>query len=248
MNHHIQSAQMLRPLLEVIDLKKYYPSQNSSFKRSEQLIRAVDGVSFCLYPGEIVGLIGESGCGKSTLAKSIFGIVKPTAGEIKFSGININLHSGNSKSRFCRQAQLIFQNADLALNPMRTVGSLIAEPLVAHRISAKRPAKEMAKRLLSQVGLQEKHFSSLPGELSSGQRQRAQLARALALQPKLLVADEPFASLDAQATGHLIDLLLEFKQKFSLSYLLISHDASLIHSICDRILHMQNGYVKQIMP
>lgn len=236
---------MQQPLLKIIDLKKYYRPQSGGFIRSKQLIRVLDGVSLSIYPGEIVGLIGESGCGKSTLAKSILGIEEPTAGEIQFAGVKIQPCAGNSKSNVCRQIQLIFQNANLALNPMRTVGSLIAEPLIAHRILSRESAKEQAKKLLIDVGLHEINYSDLPGELSSGQRQRIQIARALVLQPKLLVADEPFASLDLQTTSLLIDHLLEFKRKFTLSYLIISHDSSLILSICDRIFIMQNGRIKE---
>jgi len=199
-------------------------------------------VNLRIFPGETVGLSGESGSGKTTLAHCIFGLTAPTAGEINFSGQPI----GNLPRReLPRHLVYIFQNADLALNPRQGIGASIAEPLVAHGLQNRQAALAKAHELLAEVGLAAVPFDARPAEISAGERQRVQIARALVLRPRLLVADEPFSSLDAVHKRQLLQLFDRLKQKFHLTYLLITHDLHAIRGICDRILLLRNGRIAE---
>ncbi len=239
---------MPQPLIDILHLKKYYLRRHGFFTKSTEPVRAVDGVNLKIFLGETVALIGESGSGKTTLAHCLLRIVKPTAGKIYFRGEEVWALQGEKVQQFRRQAQFIFQDADAALNPRRTVGSAIAEPLIAHGLLAKKAAHERACTLLQQAGLDPQCADSLPSELSSGQRHRAVIARALALQPKLIVADEPFSSLDVLAKSRLLDLFLALQRQFDLTLLVISHDLALVQQWCDRVLIMRAGKIAEAQP
>ena len=241
------------PLVDIVQLKKYHPRRSGLFVPrfatpqngavAPDEVRAVDEVSLQIFPGETVALIGESGSGKTTLAHCLFRLTPPTAGKILFRGRDVWAMPRDDLKEFRRQAQFIFQDAGAALNPHLTVGSAIAEPLIAHRVLAKKPAQQHARELLQQVGLSEQQFNALPGELSSGQRHRAVIARALALQPRFIVADEPFSSLDVLNKSRLLDLFIALQRQFALTFLFISHDLSLVHQWCNRIVIMHQGKI-----
>lgn len=234
------------PLVEIIDLKKYYPHRHRLWPQSIAPVRAVDGVNLQIFPGETVALIGKSGSGKTTLAHCLFRIIKPTGGSILFNGAEVGTMAGEELSRFRRQAQFIFQDAEAALNPRLPVGSAIAEPLLAHRLLAKRDALQRARELLRAVGLNECYFDARPGALSCGQRHRVVIARALALQPKFVVADEPFSSVDVLTKSALVDLFISLQHQLGLTYFFISHDLSLVKQWCHRIAVMQQGKIVEI--
>jgi len=241
------------PLVDIVQLKKYYPRRKDLFvpffgtpqngAKAPDGVRAVDEVSLQIFAGETVALIGESGSGKTTLAHCLFRLTQPTAGNILFRGREVWAMNRDELNEFRRQAQFIFQDAGAALNPRLTVGSVIAEPLIAHRVLEKKPAQHRGRELLQQVGLSEQHFNALPGELSSGQRHRVVIARALALQPQFIVADEPFSSLDVLNKSRLLDLFVSLQRQFELTYLLISHDLSFVNQWCNRIAIMHQGKI-----
>ncbi len=234
---------MPQPLVNILDLKKHYPRRNGLCNKSKEPVRAVDGVDLQIFPGETVALIGESGSGKTTLAHCLFRIVEPTGGKIYFKGKEVGALEGENLQRFRRQAQFIFQDAEAALDPRQTIGSAVAEPLIAHGLLEKKSAQDRARELLQQVGLGERHANSLPRELSSGQRHRAVIARALALQPNFIAADEPFSSLDVLAKSRLLDLFRSLQQQFELTSLIISHDLALVRKWCDRVITMRAGRI-----
>jgi ABC-type glutathione transport system ATPase component len=237
---------MLQPLIDIFHLKKYYPRCNGLFNKSKEPVRAVDGVDLQIFSGETVALVGESGSGKTTLAQCLFRITKPSAGGIRFQGEEVWAMPKKDLQRFRRQAQVIFQDADAALNPRLSVGRVIAEPLIAHRMLEKKKAHQRAAELLRQVGLSEHYFSALPNELSCGQRHRVVIARALALQPKFLAADEPFSSLDVLAKSRLLDLFVALQKQFNLTYFFISHDLDLVRQICHRVFVMRQGKIVDV--
>lgn len=234
---------MPQPLIDILRLKKHYPRRNGFFNKSTEPVRAVDGASLQIFPGETVALIGESGSGKTTLAHCLMRLTRPTAGSIRFENEEVWALQGENLQRFRRQAQFIFQDAEAALNPRQTAGGAIAEPLIAHGLLAKKAAHDRAHKLLQQAGLDQRCFDSLPSELSSGQRHRVVIARALALQPKLIVADEPFSSLDVVAKSRLLDLFLSLQRQFNLTLLVISHDLALVQQWCDRVIIMHEGRI-----
>jgi ABC-type glutathione transport system ATPase component len=237
---------MPQPLIDILHLKKHYPRRNGLFNKSSEPVRAVDDVSFQIFSGETVALIGESGSGKTTLAHCLLRLARPTAGSIRFENEEVWALQGENLRRFRRQAQFIFQDAEAALNPRRTAGSAIAEPLIAHGVLAKKGAHARSRALLQEAGLSERHFEALPSELSSGQRHRVVIARALALQPKLIVADEPFASLDVLAKSRLLDLFLSLQKQFDLTLLVISHDLALVRQWCSRAVMMRAGRIVEV--
>lgn len=237
---------MPSPLVEIIDLKKYYPCRHRFWSKPLAPVRAVDGVSLQIFPGETVALVGKSGSGKTTLMHCLFRIITPTAGRIFFNGADVWSLAGENLNRFRRQAQFIFQDAEAALNPRLPVGRAIAEPLLAHRLLERKTAFAQARALLHAVGLNECYCEALPGALSCGQRHRVVIARALALQPKFIVADEPFSSLDVLNKSRLLDLFISLRDQFSLTYFFISHDLSLVNQWCNRIAVMQEGKIVEI--
>ncbi len=239
-----------RPLLHVDALEKYYVLEQNLLGRllkqtKSRTIKAVDGVSLKLYPGEIVGLVGESGCGKSTLSRTILQLVRPTSGRVEFLGNDLTQMATSALLRERRQIQMIFQDPHACLNPLMTVGRGIADPLLIHHMASLDEALEQSRKMLERVGLTpaEAYFSRYPGELSGGQQQRVAIARALITQPKLLICDEPVSMLDASVQTQVLELMLELKAEFDLTYLFITHDLWVARFLCDRIAVMYAGEI-----
>ena len=233
-------------ILEVKGLAKYFPLGNPVFARRRSYLKAVDAVDFQMKRGEILGLVGESGCGKTTVAKCILRLLEPTAGTICLEGKNIlELKKGKLKP-VRKEMQMIFQDPHDSLDPRMRIGSIIAEPLLIHRIVDRGKIKQKVAELLELVGLSPMHMNRFPHELSGGQRQRIALARALSLKPKIIIADEPLSALDVSIQAQIINLLLELQEKFNLTYLFISHDLSVVANICDRIAVMHLGKIVEI--
>jgi oligopeptide transport system ATP-binding protein len=207
-------------------------------------VKAVDGVSFTINEGETVGLVGESGCGKTTLGRTIVRLYEPTAGEIRFQGENVAGFNGDRLKAFRRQAQMIFQDPVGSLNPRMTVGAIVGEPLRVHKLSkSKKDEQERVAELLKSVGLSPDHARRYPHEFSGGQRQRIGIARALAVQPKFIVCDEPVSALDVSVQAQIINLLQDLQEQFKLTYLFIAHDLAVVEHISDRVLVMYYGKI-----
>jgi oligopeptide transport system ATP-binding protein len=231
-------------LLEVKDLKVHFPIRAGVLQKPVAWVRAVDGVSLSIREGETVGLVGESGCGKTTLGRTILRLYDPTAGEIWFGGHNVAGHDGAVLKEFRRQAQMIFQDPFGSLNPRMTVGRIIGEALRVHRLSANQQAeRDRVAELLEAVGLRPEHSRRYPHEFSGGQRQRIGIARALAVEPKFIVCDEPVSALDVSVQAQIINLLQELQEKLHLTYLFIAHDLAVVEHISDRVLVMYLGKI-----
>ncbi|PMQ02276.1 MAG: peptide ABC transporter substrate-binding protein [Dictyoglomus sp. NZ13-RE01] len=235
-------------LLEVKNLKKYFPIKRGIiFSKHVGDVKAVDDVSFYIKKGETVGLVGESGCGKSTVARVIIRLLEPTDGKIIFEGQDIASIPQEDLRKLRKDMQIIFQDPYSALNPRMTVSEIIGEPLVVHKIVKNNKEKEKrVQELLELVGLAPYHANRYPHEFSGGQRQRIGIARALALNPKFIVADEPTSALDVSVRAQIINLMQDLQKEFGLTYLFISHDLSVIRHICDRILVMYLGKLVEI--
>ena len=231
-------------LLEVHHLKKYFPIRNGIFRRHVGDMKAVDGVSFCIDEGEIVGLVGESGSGKSTVGRSSIRLLEPTEGEIFFMGQDL-LKTSKSKLRKLRQqVQMVFQDPLASLNPRKTVLENIGEALLVHRLVQNREEQtQEVVNILQKVGLSPSALNQYPHQFSGGQQQRISIGRALILKPKLLICDEITSALDLSVQAQVINLLYDLKRAFKLSYLLISHDLAVIRHLCDRVLVMQRGKI-----
>ena len=225
-------------LLDVKNLKKYFTIQAGVFSAKKLVVKAVDGVSFSLKQGETLGLVGESGCGKSTIARMILLLDKPTAGTIIFEGEDITHLNGKSLSKLRRNIQIIFQDPYSSLNPRKSVKSILSEPYIIHRLVPRNQIKERVVGLMEKVGLNSDQLSRFPHEFSSGQRQRIGIARALSLNPKLIVADEPVSALDVSIRAQVLNLLADLQQEFGLTYLFISHDLSVVRHISNRVAVM----------
>ncbi len=237
------------PLLEVKNLQVYFPQRKGFFRRATDYVRAVDDVSFTLYPGETIGLVGESGCGKTTLGRALLRLTEPTAGSILFEGTDLAKLSSGDLRRRRREFQLVFQDPYAALNPMLTVGEAIWEPMRVHNVGGTRPQqKAKALELLRTVGLRDEHFQRYPHEFSGGQRQRICIARALALQPKLIVCDESVSALDVSVQAQVLNLLNDLKREFDITYLFITHDLSVARFMSDRLLVMHQGRIVESGP
>ena len=238
------------PLLEVKGLRKLYPLESGLlsriFGRRQRHVRAVDGIDFTVDPGETLGIVGESGCGKSTTGLAVLQLIQPSAGEVRFEGDNIVGLTQLENRRLRRHMQMILQNPYSSLNPRMRVVDIIAEPLRNFGIGDRRARFEQVQGLLEQVGLSADHVNRFPHEFSGGQRQRIGIARALALRPRLIVADEPVSALDVSVQAQILNLLLELKEAFNLTYLFISHDLSVVRYISDRIAVMYLGEIVEL--
>ena len=240
------------PLLTVTDLQQHYSLESNLldqlFSRNRQVIKAVDGVSLELERGEILGLVGESGCGKSTLSRTILQLITATGGKVEFQGIDITALNRDAVRKHRREMQMIFQDPHACLNPMMTVGQSIADPLFIHKLANTSEAKKQVIQMLERVGLTpgEDFFRRYPGELSGGQQQRVSIARALITRPQLIICDEPVSMLDASVQTQVLELMLELKQEFNLTYLFITHDLWVARFFCDRIAVMNAGKIVEI--
>ena len=234
-------------VLRVRGLKKYFPIQSGLIiQRSVGAVKAVDDVSFDVYQGETLGLVGESGCGKSTTGRTVLQLYRPTAGEVEFEGTNLVTLKGEDLRKMRRKMQMIFQDPYASLNPRMSVGRIIAEPLQVHNVGTPQERREKVQALLERVGLNPYYVNRYPHEFSGGQRQRIGIARALALNPTLIVADEPISALDVSIQAQVVNLLQDLQEEFGLTYLFIAHDLSMVRHICDRVAVMYLGKIVEL--
>ena len=234
------------PLLEVKDLKKWFPAKKSPFSREKVFIKAVDGVSFTLNEGETLGVVGESGCGKSTMGRSVLRLLEPTGGQVIFNGVDYTALKDKELRDSRKELQIIFQDPYASLDPRMTIGDIIAEPL---DIQLKLPAKERMQRVLEtmeRAGLNTRFVNRYPHEFSGGQRQRIGIARAIVLNPKIMVCDEPVSALDVSIQAQVINLLMDLQKEMGMAYIFISHDLNVIKHISDRVAVMYLGHLVEI--
>ena len=237
------------PLLEVRDLEKHFPvKEGLLFDRTVGHVKAVDGVSFEIQEGETLGLVGESGSGKSTTGYCILQLIRPTSGSVRFMGQELTELKGEDLRRVRREMQLVFQDPYASLDPRMTVGDIVSEPLVVHRVGSRRARRETVRRLLEVVGFNPEFTNRYPHEFSGGQRQRIGIARALALNPRLIVCDEPVSALDVSIQAQILNLLKDLQQEFGLTYLFIAHDLAVVRAMSDRIAVMNQGKLVEIGP
>ncbi|OBZ93371.1 peptide ABC transporter ATP-binding protein [Pararhizobium polonicum] len=234
---------MMEPLLSLSNLKVHFPIRGGLLGRPTGFVKAVDGIDLDIAHGESVALVGESGCGKSTLGSAILGMTKPSGGSILFEGKPIVHGQAAAMRALSRDVQIVFQDPVSALNPKLTIGESIAEPLAIHGVGNAAERKERVAELLGLVGLHAQHAGRKPNAFSGGQRQRIVIARALALNPKLLILDEPVSALDVSIRSQILNLLLDLQKRFGLSYLFISHDLSVVRHFADRVAVMYLGHL-----
>ncbi|HKM71332.1 MAG TPA: dipeptide ABC transporter ATP-binding protein [Stellaceae bacterium] len=233
----------MSPLLEVRDLKKHFPIHKGVFSRVSAHVYAVDGVSFHIDRGETLGLVGESGCGKSTVGRTLLKLVEPTAGKILVNGEDITGFNGPQMLPYRRQMQMIYQDPYASLDPRMSAGEIVGEPLIIHRVAAPKERRERVAHLFDRVGLRPELVSAFPHEFSGGQRQRIGIARALALNPELIVGDEPVSALDVSIQAQIINLLMDLQDELKLSYLFVAHDLAVVEHISDRVAVMYLGRI-----
>ncbi|MCK5504341.1 MAG: ATP-binding cassette domain-containing protein [Thermodesulfovibrionia bacterium] len=233
-------------ILDVKNLKKYFPITRGILSRVVNWVRAVDNISFQIKSGETLGLVGESGCGKTTASRVILRLTEPTGGNVYFEEQDVFQLRGNRLRQFRKDVQIIFQDPYSSLNPRLSIGSIIAEGIGAHKIARGKKKKELVENLLEKVGLSATHYGRYPHEFSGGQRQRIAIARALSLNPKLIICDEPASALDVSIQAQILNLLTNLKKDFHLSYLFITHDLSVVEHMSDRIATMYLGEISEI--
>jgi len=231
------------PLLEVTDLKKHFPVRRGALQRRTGSVRAVDGVAFRLKRGETLGIVGESGSGKTTVARAVLHLIEPTAGQVVFDGIDLGQATATQLRALRPRMQMIFQDSYSSLNPRRSVGRSIAEPLAEHTTLSRAERGARVAELMATVGLDPELAARMPYEFSGGQRQRIGIARALALRPDLIVCDEPVSSLDISIQARIVALLADIQERFGLAYLFISHDLGVVRQLCDRVAVMHKGRI-----
>jgi oligopeptide transport system ATP-binding protein len=240
---------MSEPLLRVWNLTKEFPIKGGLFGRHAGSVHAVDGVDFNIDRGETLGLVGESGCGKSTTGRCVLRLIEPSWGDIRFEGKNVRSLAASELRSLRRDIQIIFQDPYASLNPRMTVGEIIGEALIIHRLTkTRRQFEERVVNLLETVGLQADHMGRYPNEFSGGQRQRIGIARALAVEPKLIICDEPVSALDVSIQAQVINLLEDLQEKLGLAYLFIAHDLSVVEHISNRVAVMYLGRIVETAP
>ena len=240
---------MTDALLEVDHLVKHFPIKSGVlFDREIGRVRAVDDVSFAVNAGETLGLVGESGCGKSTLCRTVLRLIEPTSGSVRFDGHEITTISKRELRPLRRQVQMIFQDPYASLNPRKRVGQIVGDPLALHGVASGSELKSEVQELLERVGLNPEHYNRYPHEFSGGQRQRIGIARALALRPKMVIADEPVSALDVSIQAQIINLLNNLQAEFQLTYLFVAHDLGVVRHVSDRIAVMYLGKIVEIGP
>lgn len=233
-------------LLQVENLKKYFPVSQGFLRRSGGSVRALDGVSLSVQTGETLGVVGESGCGKSTMGRSILRLIEPTAGKVTFEGRNILSLTKAQMRDLRREMQIVFQDPYASLNPRYTISETLSEPLEIHNLYASGQRKQRVQAILERVGLDPSYASRFPHEFSGGQRQRIGIARALILNPKLMILDEPVAALDVSIQSQVINLLEDLQQEFKLTYVFVAHDLSVVKHISNRILVLYLGKMAEL--
>ena len=233
-------------LLEITDLVKHYPVRTGVLRRAAGTVHAVDGVSFSLGVGETLGLVGESGCGKSTVARSVLRLIEPTSGSIRIDGTDITHLSKTALRPHRRAMQIVFQDPFASLNPRMTAGDIVGEPLIVHKLATGAEKQARVAKLFEQVGLRPDQMRNYPHQFSGGQRQRICIARALALDPRLIVCDEPVSALDVSIQAQIINLLEDLQAEFGLTYLFVAHDLSVVRHISDRVAVMYLGKIVEI--
>ncbi len=233
-------------LLDIKNLVKYFPVKKGLFSKTVGYVKAVDDISFFVNEGETLGLVGESGCGKTTVGRSILRLIEPTSGEVYFDKKDIIKLKGDRLQKQRKEMQIIFQDPFSSLNPRMTVGNIVKEPYEIHGVHKKKERMEAAKDLLYTVGINPNMLNRYPHEFSGGQRQRIGIARALALNPKLIIADEPVSALDVSIQAQIINLLIELQDKYNLTYIFIAHDLAVVKHVSDRIVVMYLGKIAEI--
>jgi ABC-type oligopeptide transport system ATPase subunit len=238
-----------QPLLQVTDLHKHFPiKEGVLIERKVGEVRAVDGVSFDVQPGETLSLVGESGSGKSTTGYCVLQLMKPTSGSVKFEGTELTELGREDLRRMRREMQIVFQDPYSSLDPRMTVGDIVGEPLIVHGIGTRRDRSARIRDLLDVVGFNPSYTNRYPHEFSGGQRQRIGIARALALSPKLIVCDEPVSALDVSIQAQILNLLKDLQRDFGLTYLFIAHDLAVVRGMSDRIAVMNRGQIVELGP